>query len=199
MHNIEIAKQIIALKDADLRLRDQLIQSGHLFDGYHAEMEALHLSNAHALEGIIDQIGYPTIALVGPEANDAAWLIIQHSISRPDFMRKCQLMLQSAVAENQANHIHLAYLTDRIAVLSGEPQLYGTQYDWDINGELNPQAYDHLPTVDLRRKDLGLNTVSEQTAIMRQRATNENESAPADYHHRQAKMNKWRQSVGWIG
>lgn len=42
----KIAKEIIELQNADLELRDKLVENGQLFDGYNQEMEALH--NRHA-------------------------------------------------------------------------------------------------------------------------------------------------------
>lgn len=57
------ALEIIALKNADLALRDR--------------------------------IGYPTEDRVGKEAATAAWLVIQHAIEQPDFMKKCRKLLES--------------------------------------------------------------------------------------------------------
>ena len=65
---------IINLKNTDLELRDKLIESGELSEGYNKEMERLHLYNAQVLDEIIDKIGYPTIDKVGKEASEAAIL-----------------------------------------------------------------------------------------------------------------------------
>ncbi|MBK8081497.1 MAG: hypothetical protein IPK25_15205 [Saprospiraceae bacterium] len=46
--------------------------------------------------------------------------------------------METAVSEGKADAKSLAYLTDRIAVLEGKLQLYGTQYDWDNNGNMSP-------------------------------------------------------------
>jgi hypothetical protein len=193
-----IAEKIIDLKNADLELRDKLIQNKQLGEGYSEEMEKLHGSNAKILNEIIDRIGYPTIDKVGKEASEASWLIIQHSIGHPNFMRKCVELLENAVGENKANPINLAYLTDRIAVCEGKPQLYGTQYDWDDNRELNPNLYDDLAKVNQRRQSIGLNSVEEQTAIMRRQAINENQSPPADPEKRKKEIDEWRRKTGWI-
>jgi hypothetical protein len=140
----DIAEIIIELKNADLALRDKLVQSRRLSEGYNEEMEAIHNKNAKILNDIIDTIGYPTIYKVGKEANEATWLVIQHSIGQPEFMKKCVTLLEIAVSENKADPINLAYLTDRIAVFEGKHQLHGTQFDWDENGELSPNLFDNL-------------------------------------------------------
>ena len=103
MNYKKIAKKLINLKNADLKLRDKLIQNGQLFEGYNKEMEALHNRNAEILNDIIETIGYPTIDKVGKEASEAAWLVIQHSIGQPDFMKKCAQLLEIAVSQNNAD------------------------------------------------------------------------------------------------
>ncbi|MEO0732819.1 MAG: DUF6624 domain-containing protein [Bacteroidota bacterium] len=195
----KLAQKIVQLKDADLALRDKLIQRGELSNGYHPEMERLHLANAAALDEIISAIGYPTVDKVGQEASEAAWLIIQHAISRPAFMRKCRDLLEMAAAAGQASPLNLAYLSDRIAVYEGQPQRYGIQFDWDANGEMSPQPYDDLVLVNQRREALGLNTLEEQTAVMRARVEAEGEQAPVDHVKRQRAYNDWLRMVGWRG
>ncbi|MGB3590515.1 MAG: DUF6624 domain-containing protein [Nonlabens sp.] len=192
-----IAKRIVELKNADLELRNKLIQNGQLENGYDQEMEKLHNRNARILNGIIDEIGYPTIDKVGKEANDATWLIIQHSIGQPDFMKKCAKLLEMAVNEHRANPLNLAYLSDRIAVFQNRKQLYGTQFDWDKNGKLSPQPYDNLSKVNKRRKSIGLNSLEEQTEVIRKRVQDENQSPPIDFENRQKEYHIWKKEVGW--
>lgn len=192
-----IAKRIILLKKADLTLRDELVQRGVLWDGYNKEMEDLHVKNAKTLENIIIKIGYPTIDKVGKEASEAAWMVMQHAISLPAFMKKCLKLLEEAVSEGKANPIQLAYLSDRISVYEGKPQLYGTSYDWDENGELNPQPFDDVAKVNQRRKLLGLKSVEEQTRDMRRRVEAEGEGTPANYEKRKNEYDEWRKKVGW--
>jgi len=192
-----IAEKIIDLKNADLALRDKLVQSGQLSEGYNKEMKELHNKNAKILNDIIDTIGYPTIDKVGKEANEASWLVIQHSIGQPEFMKKCVELLESAVSENKADPKNLAYLTDRIAVFEGKSQFYGTQFDWDENGNLSPNLFDDLTKVNERRKSIGLNTLEEQTEIIRRQAINENQSPPTDFEKRKKEIEKWKRTVGW--
>lgn len=198
MNHDTIAEKIIALKNEDLALRDKLIQEKKLSDGYNEEMKALHNRNAFILNDIIDEIGYPTIEKVGKEAYEAAWLVIQHAIEQPAFMKKCASLLKTTVTEGNADPKSLAYLSDRIAVLEGKPQRYGTQFDWDEKGELSPNPYDDLNAVNDRRKSIGLNTLEEQTAIIRQRAKAAHQSAPKDFEKRNLEMEAWKKNVGWM-
>jgi Family of unknown function (DUF6624) len=196
--NTGIANQIIDLKKKDLQLRDELIGSGKLSDRYDKAMEELHNRNANMLNDIIDQIGYPTLDKVGKEASEAAWLVIQHSIGQPVFMKRCRDLLEHAVKDDKANPADLAYLTDRIAVFEGKPQLYGTQFDWDEHGELSPNIYDDLTRVNERRMAIGFHSLEDQTAMIRKRVESENQAPPKDPEMRKRDLEEWKKKAGWI-
>ncbi len=198
MKHPQIAQQIIALKDADLKLRDELIQRNELYNGYHPEMEQLHIENAKELQRIIDAIGFPNIPKVGKEASEASWLVTQHSISVPSLMKMYLELLKEAVNDGEASAIHLAYLTDRVLSFQDQPQLYGTAFDWDNNGIMNPKLYDDLDKVNARRSSLGMNTIEEQTKIIRAQVTKEQEDVPMKLKQRQLDYDLWRKKVGWI-
>lgn len=122
-------KELIQLKQHDLQVREQLFKDNELLSGYHPKMQQVHIFNAKRLKQIIKQIGYPTISKVGQEASEAAWLIIQHSISDPNFMKDSyELMLQNKTDINLEN---LAYLYDRIQFFQGKAQRFGTQRNED--------------------------------------------------------------------
>lgn len=193
----DFADKIIYLKNIDLELRDKLVQNGQLNDGYNHEMKKLHKRNADVLNNIIGTIGYPTLDKVGKDASEAAWLVIQHSIECPEFMKKCAILLEQAVNENKADLKNLAYLTDRIAIFEGTPQLYGTQFDWDENGELSPNMFDNVIKVNERRKSIGLNSLDEQTVIIRAQALKENLTPPANFEKRKKEIEEWKKNVGW--
>lgn len=197
MNYNEIAEKIIELKNADLEFREKLIESGKIGEGYNNEMAEIHNKNAKTLNEIINKIGYPTLDKVGKEANEATWLIIQHSIGQPNFMKKCVKLLEIAAQQNKANSKNLAYLTDRIAVFENKPQLYGTQFDWDESGELSPNIFDDLKKVNQRRKTIGLNSIEEQTKIIRKQAKNNKQSTPTDLEKRKQEIEEWKKTVGW--
>jgi len=92
----------------------------------------------------------------------------------------------------------LAYLTDRITVFEGRSQFYGTQFDWDKNAELSANPFDNLYKVNQRREIIGLNTIEEQTVIMRRQVKNEGQSPPVDLDKRKLEIEDWRRKTGWI-
>lgn len=190
----EIANTIISIKDKDLKLRNQLLKDGKLNNGYQEEMENLHKENAEILDKIITEIGYPTIEKVGKEASEATWLIIQHAISLPHFMKKCKVLLQNLEKNHVTYSIHLAYLSDRISVLEGKPQEYGTQFDWDKNGEMMPNFYEDIEQVNKRRKTIGLNTLEEQISIIQKQVKQENQYPPKNFEERKNEIENWKKN-----
>jgi len=192
------AATLIAMQEADLAYREKLIQQGLLGKGYNAGMEKLHLEHATQLEKIIAEIGYPTSKKVGQQASEAAWLIVQHAISWPDFMKKCSRLLEQEVAQGNGNQKNLAYLIDRIATLEEKLQSYGTQFDWNEKGVLDPLPMEDISLVNARRKNLGLPTVEEQTKLLRQRAKQEGQQPPPDIKKHLAELRAWKLKVGWI-
>ncbi len=203
----ELAKEIIALRDADEQLRQQIVNAGELGPLYHPDMEALHIKNAERLQEIIDEIGFPSSEKVGKDASDAAWLVIQHAISRPSIMKSYASLLKSEISLDEEKwHPHMqdlqlaiyyAYLSDRIAVLADQPQHYGTQHDWDKDGYMSPQPSIAPDLVRENRKRLDLRPIEEQTRTLRQQAAQEERLAPEEYEKRMEAYDEWRRSVGW--
>jgi hypothetical protein len=165
----DLAKELIDLKGKDLKVRQRLIEEGKLINGYNAEMEEVHLANAKRLQEIIAQIGYPNIDKVGKEASQAAWLINQPAISRPDLMKSCLAFAQQEAANKKIDPVPVAFLADRIAMYENRPQSYGTQFMGDENGELIPYPLDdQMDIINQRRKRLGLNSLEERLKELKQ-------------------------------
>lgn len=77
------------------------------------------------LEGIVSADGWPTIALVGIEASQAAALLLIHSPDH-DFQQNLLPTLERLVEEKKIVGTDIALLTDKILVASGKPQRFGT-------------------------------------------------------------------------
>jgi hypothetical protein len=198
MDTKQIQKQLHDMLDTDLQKRKQLLESGSLFDGYHPEMEQVHVTNSKRLEQLINEFGYPTKRKVGVEAASAAWTIVMHSISNPPFMKKILDLLKSPHYIDEIEPRELAYLEDRICTLGRKPQIYGTQFDWDENNLLSPSPIENLQKVNELRIALGMSPIEKQTEIMRERARQEGHKPPGDYHARLTEMEDWARKVGWI-
>ena len=188
---------LISLAQRDLETRERLAADGSLFDGYNAEMQAVHEENAAVLAEIIQERGWPTSAVVGEDGAEAAWLIVQHAIGLPTFQRECLRLLEKAAAIGEIPAWQPAYLIDRMLIFEGKPQVYGTSHDWDEDGIMSPRPIADPASVDERRAAVGLPSLDEETSRLRLQAKNENHSKPASYAERQRSMEDWAKSVGW--
>jgi len=187
---------LLAMAEEDKRVRAELTRDGSLFGGYHPRMEAVHIANAHALCGLLAD-GWPKADDVGEDGQEAAWLIVQHAIGLPRIQRQCRELLQNAVQHSEAPAWQLAMLTDRIRVLEGRPQLYGTQFDWDENGVMSPLPIEDAPSLEQRRAQLGLEPLAQAMSRHRLNAKESGELPPSDRTRYLAEQQAWLKRVGW--
>ena len=179
----------------DLSVREALAADGSLGRyGYHPRMEAVHISNAARLGAIIEQYGWPGNSLVGEEGTWAAWLIAQHAIGNPPFMRHCLCLLKQAAANHDVMPWQAAFLEDRIRMYEGKPQIYGTQFQPNMHGQLEPYPIENPESVNERRAAIGLNTIEERTAEFTAQTTRENTPTPPDLDEQ---YQQWLYAVGW--
>lgn len=188
---------LIAAARHDIETRTRLAQSGALLDGYHPEMEAVHAANADLLARVMDAIGWPGPRQLGEEGSRAAFLILQHAISHPALQRRGLTLMLDAIPTGDANALDAAYLSDRISVFEGGQQTFGTQFDWDEQGQLSPAPTRHQAELDERRASVGLPPIAEVIAHMRASAAAEGHGPPADLAKRRAEFEAWATRVGW--
>jgi hypothetical protein len=191
------AAQLIAAARRDIETRTRLAATGELFDGYHPEMEAVHDRNAALLGRVFDAIGWPGRHALGEDGARAAFLILQHAIGHPELQRRGLALMLEAIPHGQANALDAAYLSDRIAIHEGREQTFGTQFDWDANGQLSPSPVHDPATLDERRATVGLPPMADSIAEMRARAAAEGERPPADMAERRARYEAWARKAGW--
>ncbi len=160
---LDLQLELLEMQSEDQSLLKKLIDSGELKDEiYHPEMKAIHERNNSRIKEIIEDIGWPTISIVGKDASKAAWLIVQHAILDEEYMVQCLELLQCAIDNNDAESWCFAYLKDRTLTIKNEPQIYGTQFDVE-NGKAIPFPIENIEIVDRLRKELGLDSISEAT------------------------------------
>jgi hypothetical protein len=187
--------ELLALVGRDDATRARLAAAGTLWDGYHPEMEAVHRANAARLGEIVAALGgWPGRSAVGADGAEAAWRILQHAIGEPALVRALLPLVEAAAAAGEAAPAHVAHLVDRVRVLEGRPQRYGTQIDWDPEGALCmvPMVGVEDPEhVDTRRAAVGL------PPLVWRRPPPPGEPPPADRAARARAMEDWARRVGW--
>jgi len=183
------------MAEEDQRVRAELAATGELFQGYAPRMAAVHQCNAQELESIIEECGWPGKSLVGDDGANAAWLILQHAIGNPSLQRKCLPLLQQAIAGGEMEPAHAAYLEDRICFFERRPQRYGTQFDWDENGQMSPWLLEDPEKADEYRRSVGLDPLA---VSLEQTRNAMREAKRPDLRKRQEEMEAWARSVGWL-
>lgn len=141
------------MAEADRAMRNSAIKN---FSHWDASLDKKHTA---ALKRLVRQHGWPTISLVGQKAANAAWLLAQHADHDPEFQESCLAMMK-ALPQKEIIPKDIAYLTDRVLVARGQPQLYGTQF-WDYGDGLEPRPIQNESELDQRRKRMGLGSFTE--------------------------------------
>ena len=158
MLNQELRAELIAMREEDLRVRQQLLDARLLGGSYVPRMEAVHVKNAARLREIIAEHGWPANDIVGKDGTEAAWMIVQHAIGEPNFQKEVLRLLQECAAAGRTPAWHAAYLEDRIAMYEGRPQRFGSQWTDDPrDGRLRPWKLADPERVNELRASVGLN------------------------------------------
>ena len=126
---------------------------------YGRRLRAGDLTRTERLKQIVAARGWPTVALVGREGVDAAWLLVQHS---PDSAWQRQLLpvLERAAHAGDISRANVALLTGKVLVQSGQPQRYGSSFSI-IDGRLVAYPIEDEVNVDARRAAAGLPPMAE--------------------------------------
>ncbi|SDD09970.1 DUF6624 domain-containing protein [Williamwhitmania taraxaci] len=119
------------------------------------------------VEAIVRQYGWPTIAMVGEKASEAAFLIVQHA-SPSDIKRYLPMVVASA-QKGEIKRKWAAMMIDRHLLRSYGVQLYGTQFgnsgkrnkstgivEWT---PLKPEPIVDEENLAERRKSVGLDPI----------------------------------------
>lgn len=191
--NEPLRAELLGMREYDQSVRGELAEDGSLFDGYHPRMESVHRDNAARLRAIIAESGWPTADVVGVDGAEAAWMIAQHSIGEPGFMRSCRDLIDEASVRGAVSRAHFAFIDDRIRVFEGRAQRFGTQLRGGPDG-LEPYPLEDPAGVEQRRRDLGMPALSEIIARSRENPP----PAPSDQAMKDMEELEWRVRVGWI-
>jgi hypothetical protein len=191
--NEALRDELIRMAQEDQAVRADLAREKALFGGYHPRMEAVHRANAERLRAIIAEFGWPGRTLVGEEGASAAWMIAQHAIGEPAFMRQCRGWLDRASAAGDVPRSQFAFIDDRIRTYEGQPQRYGTQLRAG-DGGLEPYPLVDVVHVERWRREVGLPPLADILEQVRR-----SPRVPAATRAaREAEERAWRQRIGWI-
>ena len=125
--------------------------------------------NLIRVEQIIKEYGYPGISLVGPETNEAAYYVIQHSTKIDKYLS----LIKKAADKKELRFTLYAQMLDRSLMYKGKEQIYGTQGKGlqVLNKETGAKEFKtviwpikDVMEVNKRRKKAGFKSTVEQYA-----------------------------------
>jgi len=154
----ELRGELLRMKAADQAVRDLPLTS----EGEEKVLSAVDAVHTARLKAIVAAQGWPTMAQVGQDGADAAWLLAQHADSDPAFQRSVAEAMKPLVASGQVKASSYAYLWDR----THDPQRYGTQGRCADKGRWEPRAVEAPEQLDERRAQMGLASMAEYQALV---------------------------------
>ncbi len=152
--------QLLAMAGNDQEIRNAIFSKpvSQITKQEGEQLEALDKANTARMMEILDERGWPGKSLVGAEAANGAFLIVQHG--SPELQKKALPMLERAYKAGEATGEQLAMVTDRVRLNAGQPQLYGTRAKIE-NDILTLEPIEDEANVDKRRAALGLPPMKE--------------------------------------
>ena len=160
-----LAHQLLTLRDEDQTARGvKIIAAPGQPLAMATNLAAIDSNLTTQLKAIVGQHGWPTIALVGLDASDAATLLLTHTADHA-WQRSLLPELTTLADERKINPAPLAFVIDKELLAEGKPQRYGTQFQ-AVDGALamvqveDPGGLDSLrartllPPIDTYRADL---------------------------------------------
>ncbi|HKR64113.1 MAG TPA: DUF6624 domain-containing protein [Thermoanaerobaculia bacterium] len=153
-----IGKELIAMKDVDQEARRRWLkdQTNKALDD---EVEAIDARNTARLLEIIKRVGgWPGKSMVGEKASGAAWTLAQHA--EGSVLRELLPVMERAVKHQELDGALYATSFDRVRILDGKKQLYGSQFDTK-GDKCEPMPVEDPEHLDERRIAIGLGPIAD--------------------------------------
>lgn len=165
--NPQLAAEITRLFELDQRVQNDVVaayQSGvakDRIDELFKIKDRILKSNIPLLKAIIKQHGFPTYDLVGKQAAGYFLTLVQHADADVAFQKACLKHIEKLVKRKQFNGANFAFLTDRVNLNSGKPQVFGTQVTYDKDDKAVPKTLLDPKNVNKRRSSVGMETIED--------------------------------------
>jgi|GEM_PF-1790331 len=141
-------------------------ESSFFQQGYGRRFYMMDWQNTQDLKALIRQHGWFKVSEWGAEADQQAWLLVQHADNEPDFQKEVLGRLSKLYSSRETNPKNYAYLFDRVASSfkdpsKRKPQRYGSQGSCVGPGKWEPLPIEDVANVDVRRAEVGLPPLQE--------------------------------------
>lgn len=152
--------QIDALLEEAARLVEQ-DQASRLGQPGAKSLAVVDAESTVWLKEVLRQRGWPSTNRSDAELSSNAWLLAQHADARPA-VQACILDLIGQQQSTPAEARNSAYLTDRVRLGQGLPQVYGTQVSYDdVQGKATLRPLENPAQVNARRAKIGLEPIED--------------------------------------
>ncbi len=166
----EYAKQLLRLiiKDQALdyyidQAKAAYMKEGSIPQWYYplgAYKQQIIEENYERLQKLLEKNGWPKYSTVGKLAADAPLLVINHHESE-SVRIKYLPQIKEACLEKEGSCMEYAKIQDRILVNTDQKQIYGMQFRYNANRELEPFPIQDPEYVDQRRFEIGLEPLKD--------------------------------------
>lgn len=157
-------KELIVRASKEQSLR-QLWEKDLQNERIREKVRAIDAQNTTFLKRIVSKYGWPKISEVGKKAAESAWLMLQHS-PEIKFMSECLKLMEAM--PNEIEPANLARTIDRVRILEGRLQYYGTHFKKRNSGKYEAIPIEDKDHVEERRKIMNLPPIEEQLRDLNQ-------------------------------
>lgn len=168
LDNIDVVKQHLTLMvEIDQEARNLFIEDVNNVKTRQL-MEEIDRFNTGRLKSILEHHQWITISKFGKEADDQAWLLVQHADQEPEFQIRCVTILEKLWPLQETNKKNYAYLYDRTTLKRDLRQRYGTQAIVKNNQvELLP-IEGRVDDINKRRHEMGLEPLEKYLETLKE-------------------------------
>jgi hypothetical protein len=165
-HMVEVDQYVRKLNDVPELRKYSEEERSEYWRRFSERFQGVDRENTAELKALLKIYPWFTISEFGSEANQNAWLLVQHADMDPPFQRQVLTILEPLAAKGETNPKNYAYLYDRVASSFQNPaerklQRYGTQGMCSGPGSWEPLPVENPDKLDERRAAIGLPPMAE--------------------------------------
>ncbi|HEU4884360.1 MAG TPA: DUF6624 domain-containing protein [Longimicrobium sp.] len=158
-----LRRELLEMARVDQEVREGFSPRSVQDTAYMRRMMRVDSVHTARVREIMATHGWPGISRVGPEAANAAFLLVQHTADNA--LQAEALRLMQAASPGDVALPDLALLTDRVRVRQGLPQLYGSQFS-AVDGRWIADPIDDIARLDERRASMGLPPMADYVRMI---------------------------------
>ncbi len=160
-HDQSVAKRHIDLMNQNIKSDSPEMKN--LMDGWKTVGDADKI----LLKTLFKDHGFLGYNEVGEQSSHNFLQMVQRMDADSTFQQEVLVSMRKQIEKINASPIEFAYLTDRVNLNEGKPQVYGTQLKINEKGtSYEPKMVIDPENLNKRREQIGLGTIEEAILIM---------------------------------